>query len=144
MRSFRNSFLVELRRSHHQFWIWEILESFLFPSVRVSYIFLKTRKQECHTFVTLNEVFPIPGFRSVTHLFFDFCHSLYEIPDSITFLSSLEYLRLYDCTIKNLPESVKYLRRLKQLEVDEYKMLQSIPALPQSIQCFHAWNCESL
>ncbi|KAJ1420310.1 P-loop containing nucleoside triphosphate hydrolase [Sesbania bispinosa] len=67
-----------------------------------------------------------------------------ELPDNISSLSSLEYLRLYDCTIISLPKTIEYLPRLQHLEVDECKKLQSIPALPQSIQCFHAWNCESL
>uniref|UniRef100_A0A0R0IAY8 TIR domain-containing protein n=1 Tax=Glycine max TaxID=3847 RepID=A0A0R0IAY8_SOYBN len=80
----------------------------------------------------------------LTSLIFYDCQSLCEIPDNISLLSSLQYLGLYYSAIISLPESMKYLPRLKLLDVGECKMLQRIPALPRSTQCLHVWNCQSL
>ncbi|KAJ1420311.1 Leucine-rich repeat 3 [Sesbania bispinosa] len=101
-------------------------------------------KHERDTFFTLHKVLPSPGFRSTRCLVFDFCHNLSALPDNISLLSSLQYLILVDSAIISLPESLKYLPRLKLLEVNGCKILRSIPTLPRSIQCFHVWNCESL
>ncbi|XP_057455230.1 disease resistance protein RUN1-like [Lotus japonicus] len=101
-------------------------------------------KQECDTLINLRKVLTSPGFCSVRRLFFYCCHNLSQLPDNISSLSSLEYLRLHDCNIISLPQTLKDLPRLQHLEVDKCKKLQSIPVLPQSIQCFHVWNCESL
>ncbi|XP_057453012.1 disease resistance protein RPV1-like, partial [Lotus japonicus] len=101
-------------------------------------------KNECDTLITLHKVLPSPCFRHVRRVFFFLCHTLSELPDNISLLSSLEYLGLFFSAIRSLPESIKYLPRLKFLELGECKMIQSIPALPQSIECFFVWNSESL
>ncbi|XP_029129500.1 TMV resistance protein N [Cajanus cajan] len=104
----------------------------------------ESRKHECDSFFTLHKLLSSSGFQSITTLIFVSCHSFTEIPDEISLLSSLQYFCLHYSVIISLPESMKYLPRLKLLEVDECNMLQRIPALPQSIQCFRVWNCQSL
>ncbi|CAJ1971891.1 unnamed protein product [Sphenostylis stenocarpa] len=103
-----------------------------------------SREDECDTFLTLHHLMSSSGFQSVTSLAFYNCQSLCEIPDNISLLSSLKCFSLRYSTIISLPESFKYLPRLKLLEVGNCKMLQHIHALPQSIQLFYVWNCESL
>ncbi|RHN40008.1 putative leucine-rich repeat domain, L domain-containing protein [Medicago truncatula] len=123
-----------------------ISESLLdLPENFANYIVLshpKMNKQ--HTLTTLHKVLPSPCFRYVRRLIFNACHNLSEIPDSISLLSSLEFLRLFACPVISLPESINCLPRLKFLEVGYCEMLQSIPSLPQSIQWFYVWDCESL
>ena len=99
---------------------------------------------EKDTLTTLHKVLPSPCFRYVRRLIFNDCHNLSEIPDNISLLSSLEFLRLFACPIISLPESISCLPRLMFLEVGYCEMLQSIPSLPQSIQWFFVWYCESL
>ncbi|KAL2337957.1 hypothetical protein Fmac_012403 [Flemingia macrophylla] len=100
-------------------------------------------EQECDTLSILHKVLPSSGFQSVTGLSFLGSKSLCKLPD-ISFLSSLHELYIYKCTITILPESIKYLERLKQLLLSKCKMLQHIPALPESILCLHVLMCESL
>ncbi|KAK7385175.1 hypothetical protein VNO78_30887 [Psophocarpus tetragonolobus] len=63
---------------------------------------------------------------------------------NIFLLSSLKCLSFRYSAIISLPESFKYLPRLKLLEIGKCKMLQHVPALPPSIQLFYVWNCQSL
>ncbi|RZB97727.1 disease resistance-like protein DSC1 [Glycine soja] len=102
------------------------------------------REHDRDTFFTLHKILYSSGFQSVTGLTFYNCQSLGEIPDSISLLSSLLFLSFLHSNIISLPESLKYLPRLHRLCVGECKMLRRIPALPQSIQCFLVWNCQSL
>ncbi|RDX60390.1 Disease resistance protein RML1B, partial [Mucuna pruriens] len=104
----------------------------------------ESTKHERDAFFTLQEVLPSSGFQTVTNLTFCHCQSLREIPDNISLLPSLQRLGLFYSNIISLPESIKYLPRLKILEVYECEMLKRIPALPQSIQCFIVSNCHSL
>ncbi|MCH81896.1 TIR-NBS-LRR resistance protein [Trifolium medium] len=69
---------------------------------------------------------------------------LSEIPDNISLLLSLQQLTLIGIGIRSLPETIMHLPRLKQLEVYDCKMLQSIPAFSQFIPFVIIWNCESL
>ncbi|KAG5009707.1 hypothetical protein JHK87_018222 [Glycine soja] len=103
-----------------------------------------SRKHECNAFFTLQKLMPSSGFQSVTRLAFYDCHNLCEIPDSISLLSSLKCLSFRYSAIISLPESFKYLPRLKLLEIGKCEMLRHIPALPRSIQLFYVWNCQSL
>ena len=101
-------------------------------------------KHECDTVVILHTILPSPVFQFVRRLIFDQCHSLTELPDNISLLSSLVFLSL-DCTnVISLPESIKCLPRLKVLHICQCEMLQLIPVLPPSIQCLRAWDCRSL
>jgi hypothetical protein len=85
-----------------------------------------------------------PAFISVKYLYLEDIPTLSEIPDNISLLKSLESLILIDIAIRSLPETIKYLPRLNQLNVHDCKKLQSIPALSQFIPFFVVLNCESL
>ncbi|XP_058750328.1 disease resistance protein RUN1-like [Vicia villosa] len=94
--------------------------------------------------IPLRKVLSSPVFLSVKQLIIERVSLLFEIPDNISLLSSLQYLSLIGTEIRSLPESIKYLPQLKHLEVIRCEMLQSIPALSQFIPYFFVWNCESL
>jgi hypothetical protein len=117
----------------------DILENFAY---KITLSGSKMNEQD--TLTTLHKVLPIPCFRYVRCLTFNGCHNLSEIPDTISLLSSLKVLRLVVCLIISLPESINCLPRLVFLEVGYCQMLQYILSLPQSIQWFYVWECESL
>ncbi|XP_045789515.1 disease resistance protein RPV1-like isoform X2 [Trifolium pratense] len=94
--------------------------------------------------ISLHKVFSSPAFISVKHLYLTDIPTLSEIPDNIFLLKSLESLMLMDIAITSLPENIKYLPQLNQLNVRDCKKLQSIPALSQFIPFFIVLNCESL
>ncbi|XP_058750330.1 disease resistance protein RPV1-like [Vicia villosa] len=94
--------------------------------------------------ITLLKVLSSPALLSVKILIIDHISILSKIPDNISLLSSLEYLILASIAIKTFPETIKYLPRLKYLEVIRCDMLQSIPALSQFIPYFFVWECGSL
>ncbi|WJX86407.1 hypothetical protein P8452_68720 [Trifolium repens] len=94
--------------------------------------------------ITLHKVLSSPAFISLKHLYLSGIPTLSEIPDSIILLSSLESLMLMYMAIKSLPENIKYLPQLNQLNVYGCNKLQSIPALSQFIPFFIVLNCESL
>ncbi|GAU38826.1 hypothetical protein TSUD_356770 [Trifolium subterraneum] len=95
-------------------------------------------------FITLHKVFSSPALITLKHLYLNGTPTLSEIPDSISLLSSLESLMLRDMAITSLPENIKYLPQLNQLNVVRCEKLQSIPALSQYIPFFIVMNCESL
>jgi len=95
-------------------------------------------------FITLDKVLSSPAFMCVKVLTFGDIPNLSEIPDSISLLSSLETLRLIHMSIKSLPETIKYLPRLKGVHVYNCNLVQSIPALQRFIPKLVVWNCESL
>jgi len=95
-------------------------------------------------FITLDKVLSSPAFMCVKILTFHYIPNLFEIPDSISILSSLKSLTLIDMFIKSLPESIKYLPRLIQVNVYRCTLLQSIPALEGFIPELVVWDCESL
>ncbi|WJX92099.1 hypothetical protein P8452_73786 [Trifolium repens] len=99
---------------------------------------------ENDSFITLHKVLSSPAFVSLKHLCLTDNPTLSEIPDNIFLLSSLESLILMDMAITSLPENIKYLPQLNQLNVLNCKKLQSIPALSQFIPFFIVLNCESL
>ncbi|XP_058750326.1 disease resistance protein RUN1-like [Vicia villosa] len=94
--------------------------------------------------ITLRKVLSSPVFLSVKQLIIQHVSILFKIPDNISLLSSLVFLSLISIEIRSLPESIKYLPRLKYLEVIHCEMLQSIPALSQFIPYFFVGECGSL
>ncbi|KAL4355831.1 hypothetical protein AHAS_Ahas09G0026000 [Arachis hypogaea] len=93
---------------------------------------------------TLHSVLPSPVFKHVKLLKFDNCHSLTELPDNISLLSSLGKLSLHNTNVIGLPESIKFLPQLKVLKVCHCEMLQFIPVFPPSIESLQVWDCKSL
>jgi hypothetical protein len=94
--------------------------------------------------IILHKVLPSPAFTSLKQLSISYIPMLSEIPDTISLLSSLEYLKLVAIAIRSLPETIKYLPKLLQLSVYDCQMLQSIPALSLNLIDFTVSNCESL
>jgi len=99
--------------------------------------------REDDPFNTLDKVLSSPAFMSLKHLSFYNNPILYEIPDSISLLSSLLSLTLNSVAIKSLPETIIYLPELTVVHVYSCKLLQSIPALHRFI-ALSVWDCESL
>ncbi|KAL1293166.1 hypothetical protein HN51_053802 [Arachis hypogaea] len=93
---------------------------------------------------TLHSVLPCPVFKHVKLLKFDNCHSLTELPDNISLLSSLVKLSFHKTNVIGLPESIKFLPQLKVLKVCHCEMLQFIPVFPPSVECLKVWDCKSL
>ncbi|KAK2353098.1 disease resistance protein RUN1 [Trifolium repens] len=130
------------------------LDSFYFPMIEclvdlpenfANHIYLENSPNDEHDLsITLHKVLSSPAFISLKHLYLENIPTLFEIPDNITLLSSLESLMLIDMAITSLPENIKHLPQLNQLNVCECKKLQSIPALSQFIPFFIVLDCESL
>ncbi|QHO33514.1 hypothetical protein HN51_027199 [Arachis hypogaea] len=93
---------------------------------------------------TLHSVLRSPVFKHVKLLKFDNCHSLTELPDNISLLSSLVKLSFHKTNVIGLPESIKFLPQLKVLKVCHCEMLQFIPVFPPSVECLKVWDCKSL
>ncbi|XP_045789512.1 TMV resistance protein N-like [Trifolium pratense] len=94
--------------------------------------------------IILHKLLSSPSFMTVTHLNLTNISLLFEIPDNIFLLSSLETLTLIGLAIRSLPETIKYLPRLAEFGVYDCKLLQSIPAFSHFIKSLVVWNCESL
>jgi Leucine-rich repeat (LRR) protein len=115
------------------------------PENFANHIYLENSPNDEHDLsITLHKVLSSPAFISLKHLYLENIPTLFEIPDNITLLSSLESLMLIDMAITSLPENIKHLPQLNQLNVCECKKLQSIPALSQFIPFFIVLDCESL
>ncbi|XP_028756327.1 disease resistance-like protein DSC1 [Neltuma alba] len=72
------------------------------------------------------------------------CSELFEVPDNISFLSSLGQLDLSRTNIETLPLSIKHLSSLQRLILNGCKRLRSLPQLPPSIHTLSADECLSL
>ncbi|KAL4355862.1 hypothetical protein AHAS_Ahas09G0029100 [Arachis hypogaea] len=84
------------------------------------------------------------GLQSLEKLHVTDCSNLFELPDNINVLQKLQELRLDGSSIVTLPESIKHLRVLKVLSLENCNKLVSVPELPPSITVFNASNCTSL
>ena len=93
-------------------------------------------------FITLDKIFcSSPGFLNLKNLCFYNIPTLFEIPDSIFLLSSLEILGLVGLSIRSLPETIECLTRLNNVEIVNCKLLQSVPGFTRNLV---AIDCESL
>ncbi|XP_028756290.1 disease resistance protein RPP2A-like [Neltuma alba] len=72
------------------------------------------------------------------------CSELYEVPDNISLLASLNLLNLSWSNIETLPLSIKHLSSLQRLFFKGCKRLRSLPQLPPSISLLDVNNCLSL
>lgn len=72
------------------------------------------------------------------------CNNLYEIPDTISSLSSLKNLYLDESNVESLPSSMKLLPNLEHLSLNTCKRIKSIPELPTCIKFLHAQFCPLL
>jgi len=105
---------------------------------------MSQRNREHDPFNTLDKILSSPAFLCVKQLTFSDIPILSKIPDSISFLLSLESLTLDGMAIRSLPETIMYLPQLKHVDIFNCKLLQSIPALSQFIPNLVIWDCESL
>ena len=84
------------------------------------------------------------GLQSLRELTLLDCHHLFELPDNINHLSSLQKLVLDGSYVERLPESIKHLSGLEILSLRGCRRLQSLPELPSSIIRLEAHNCTLL
>ncbi|XP_016173975.1 protein SUPPRESSOR OF npr1-1, CONSTITUTIVE 1-like [Arachis ipaensis] len=84
------------------------------------------------------------GLQSLRELYFMDCHYLFELPDNINQLSSLQKLALDGSYVVRLPETIKHLSALETLSLKGCRRLQSLPELPSSIIRLEADNCTLL
>ncbi|XP_028756326.1 disease resistance-like protein DSC1 [Neltuma alba] len=82
--------------------------------------------------------------RALQYLELTDCSELYEVPDNISFLSSLGQLDLSRSNIETLPLSIKNLSRLEVLFLNGCERLRSLPQLPPSIRRLSTNDCLSL
>jgi len=93
-------------------------------------------------FITLDKLFcSSPCFLNLKHLMLTDIPMLFEIPDSIFLLSSLEILGLVGLPIRSLPETIERLTQLNNVEIFNCKLLQSVPGFTRNLV---ACDCESL
>ncbi|XP_028763131.1 disease resistance-like protein DSC1 [Neltuma alba] len=86
----------------------------------------------------------LDGSRFLETLLLQDCHNLFELPDTIRFLSSLKHLSLNETDIERLPTSIKHLPQLEKLDLSNCRRLESLPNLPLSIKELYVTNCTSL
>ncbi|XP_028774410.1 disease resistance-like protein DSC1 [Neltuma alba] len=86
----------------------------------------------------------LDGSRFLETLLLQDCRNLFELPDTIRFLSSLKHLSLNETDIERLPTSIKHLPQLEKLDLSNCRRLQSLPNLPLSIKELYVTNCTSL
>ncbi|MED6217012.1 hypothetical protein PIB30_013483 [Stylosanthes scabra] len=84
------------------------------------------------------------GLQSLRELYFMDCHYLFELPDNINQLLSLQKLVLDGSYVERLPETIKHLSALETLSLKGCRRLQSLPELPPSIIHLEAHNCTLL
>ncbi|XP_027357340.1 disease resistance-like protein DSC1 [Abrus precatorius] len=90
----------------------------------------------------LHVIFDGLAYLKVLHL--KDCCNLYELPHNISTLTNLHELRLDGSSVKTLPESIKHLKNLETLSLENCRKLVSIPELPPSVTILEAQNCVSL
>ncbi|MED6217020.1 hypothetical protein PIB30_013491 [Stylosanthes scabra] len=101
-----------------------------------SYIGLKIDKQQ------LQDLFN--GLSSLQILHLKECSRFFEFPDNIDALSKLRELRLDGSNVIWLPSTIKRLKELEILSLNNCSSLEALPELPSSIKDFSADNCTSL
>ncbi|KAJ8900620.1 hypothetical protein K2173_025397 [Erythroxylum novogranatense] len=69
---------------------------------------------------------------------------LRELPEDLSFLSSITYLFLYDNNFERVPATIKQLSKLRQIDLSNCQRLISLPELPSSVIESRANNCTSL
>ncbi|XP_028796186.1 disease resistance-like protein DSC1, partial [Neltuma alba] len=67
-----------------------------------------------------------------------------EIPDNISAMSLLKILSLRGSSVKSLPDSIKHLSELREIDLGNCKSLRSLPELPSSLTHCHLHECQSL
>ncbi|KAK2640288.1 hypothetical protein Ddye_028083 [Dipteronia dyeriana] len=80
---------------------------------------------------------------SLTDLYLSDCN-LKEIPEDIRLLSSLLELDLSGNDFESLPKSMKQLSKLRHLKVNNCNMLQSLTEVPLSLELLSASDCQQL
>ncbi|OAY39840.1 hypothetical protein MANES_10G126600v8 [Manihot esculenta] len=86
---------------------------------------------------------PLTGLSCVRRINLSDCGIL-EIPQSLWFLVSLEYLFLGGNNFKTTPASIKHLTELKGLFLNGCKRLKCLPELPSCLEDLDASDCTSL
>ncbi|XP_038720255.1 disease resistance-like protein DSC1 isoform X2 [Tripterygium wilfordii] len=67
-----------------------------------------------------------------------------ELPESLGSLCSLEFLDLKGNNFRRIPETIKHLTKLRDLNLTDCRRLESLPQLPMNIENLFADNCTSL
>ncbi|XP_028807457.1 disease resistance-like protein DSC1 [Neltuma alba] len=83
------------------------------------------------------------AWRSLEELYLTYC-VICEIPDNISAMSLLKSLSLRGSNVKSLPNSIKHLSELREIDLGECKRLRSLPELPPSLAYCYLNECQSL
>ncbi|KAJ8760291.1 hypothetical protein K2173_011703 [Erythroxylum novogranatense] len=70
--------------------------------------------------------------------------NLWELPEDLSFLSSIKSLDLSENDFETIPATFKELSQLEVLEINNCKRLLSFPDLPSNVNQIFAYNCWSL
>ncbi|MED6134172.1 hypothetical protein PIB30_034789 [Stylosanthes scabra] len=84
------------------------------------------------------------GLSSLQILHLKDCRQFFVFPDNINALSKLRELRLDGSNVIWLPATIKRLKELEILSLNNCSSLETLPELPSSIKDFSADNCTSL
>ncbi|MED6172635.1 hypothetical protein PIB30_051812 [Stylosanthes scabra] len=84
------------------------------------------------------------GLHSLQILHLKECRKSFEFPNNIGALSKLRELRLDGSNVTRLPATIKLLKELEVLSLNNCSSLETLPELPSSIKEFSADNCISL
>ncbi|XP_028796180.1 TMV resistance protein N-like [Neltuma alba] len=83
------------------------------------------------------------AWRSLEELYLTYC-MICEIPDNISAMSLLKILSLRESSVKSLPNSIKHLSELREIDLRQCKRLRSLPELPPSLADCYLHDCQSL
>ncbi|XP_028807458.1 TMV resistance protein N-like [Neltuma alba] len=80
---------------------------------------------------------------SLEELYLTYCR-IRQIPDNISAMSLLKILSLQGSSVMGLPDSIKHLSELREIDLGKCKMLRSLPELPPSLAYCYLNECQSL
>uniref|UniRef100_A0A7N2N3H8 TIR domain-containing protein n=1 Tax=Quercus lobata TaxID=97700 RepID=A0A7N2N3H8_QUELO len=92
---------------------------------------------------SISSLISLQDFSSIRKLFLQESN-LAHLPDDLGCLVSLVGLNLSGNNFSSIPASISLLAKLKYLNLNRCRRLQSIPELPISLEALYANNCKSL
>ena len=92
---------------------------------------------------SISSLISLQDFSAIRKLFLQESN-LAHLPDDLGCLVSLVGLNLSGNNFSSLPASISLLAKLKYLNLNRCRRLQSIPELPISLEALYANNCKSL
>ncbi|PRQ55711.1 putative TIR domain, P-loop containing nucleoside triphosphate hydrolase [Rosa chinensis] len=102
----------------------------------------------CRSFESVpNSILPPSSvilWASMSYLHLSDCTMLEEIPDSIFSLNRVYELNLSGTMIRSIPSTINQASRLRRLDLQNCKRLESLPKLPYLLELIYASGCKRL